>query len=528
MKSEKCRIAPRIFSASDILFLVRPFTLSTILLAVASISPSLAASCESLATLTLPDTTIASAGMVTADQWARLALGAFPSGLPAFCRVTATLTPSSDSAIQIEVWLPASGWNGKYQAVGNGGWSGSINRNGMTLALRRGYATSSTDTGHRGGSASFALGHPEKLIDYAWRSEHEMTLRAKAIIAAFYGSGPKLSYWNGCSAGGKQALKEAQRFPEDFDGIVAGAPASNWTGRAAQSIWVAQAVHQDEACYIPPAKYGLIHSAALAACDSLDGVTDGVLEDPTRCKFDPKTLECKGVDGPGCLTAPQVEAARKIYGPSIHPGTKRALYPGLQPGSELGWATWGGPQPLAIGLDYFKYVVFEDPKWDFRALDFDRDVARAEKLDGARINATDPNLKPFFARGGKLIQYHGWSDPQISPGNSVDYYRSVLERLGGASKVRNAYRLFMVPGMGHCGGGEGTSTFDMVTALEQWVEEKRPPDRIVASRVRNGKPDRSRPLCPYPQVAVYQGNARLGYGAGSTDDEASFVCKVVK
>ncbi|HEY2015881.1 MAG TPA: tannase/feruloyl esterase family alpha/beta hydrolase, partial [Bryobacteraceae bacterium] len=312
--------------------------------------------------------------------------------------------------------------------------------------------------------------------------------------------------------------KEAQRFPDDFDGIVAGAPASNWTGRAAQSIWTAQAVHRDEASYIPPAKYPLVHRAVLAACDSLDGVVDGVLENPRLCKFDPEALECKGADGPECLTAPQVEAARKIYGPSVQPKTGRPLYPGLERGSEMGWATWAGPKPLGIGLDYFRFVVFENPDWDFRTLDFDRDVARAEKLDSKRINATDPDLKPFFARGGKLIQYHGWSDPQISPGNSVDYYGSVLNRLGGAAKVQGSYRLFMVPGMGHCGGGDGTSSFDMVGALERWVEEKRPPDRIVALRMRDGKVDRTRPLCPYPQVAVYQGQ-------GSTDDEAGFVCR---
>jgi feruloyl esterase len=471
--------------------------------------PALAASCESLARLSLPDTTI--------TQVQHVAEG------PAYCRVEATLKPTSDSDIKIEVWLPDSPWNGKYMAVGNGGWSGAINQRAMAEALRRGYATSSTDTGHAGGSASFALGHPEKLIDYAYRSEHEMTATAKAVIAAYYGSGPRLSYWNGCSAGGKQGLKEAQRYPEDFDGIIAGSPAGNWTGRAAQSVWVAQAVHNDEASYIPPAKYSYIHKAALAACDALDGVEDGVLEDPSRCRFDPKLLECKGADGPGCLTPAQVEAARKIYGDSVNPRTKQVLYPGLQPGSELGWSTWAGPQPLAIGLDYFKYVVFENQSWDFRTLDFDKDIARAEKLDGRRINATDPNLKPFFARGGKLIQYHGWSDPQISPGNSVDYYKSVLGTLGdtpeAAARVRDSYRLFMVPGMAHCGGGEGTSSFDMAAAMEQWVEAKRPPGRIIASRVRNGKVDRTRPLCPYPQIAVYK-------GTGSTDDETNFACRV--
>jgi len=468
--------------------------------------PVWAGSCGDLAGLRLPHATITSAEARNAGD------------TPAICRVAATLRPSSDSDIKVEVWLPVSGWNGKYQAVGNGGWSGSINTRALAAAVRRGYAASSTDTGHSGSSAAFALGHPEKLIDYAYRSEHEMTVAAKKIIATFYGNGPRLSYWNGCSAGGKQALKEAQRYPGDFDGIVAGAPAANWTGRAAQSIWAAQAVHKDEQSYIPPAKYALIHDAVLAACDALDGAKDGVLEDPTRCKFDPQVLECKDGTLAGCLTTPQVEAARKIYSPSINPRTKQPVYRGLERGSELGWQRWSGPKPLSIGTDYFKYVVLEDPAWDFMTLDFDRDIARAEKLDANRINALDPDLRPYFAHGGKLIQYHGWSDPQIAPGNSEDYYRSVLKFFGDADRVRESYRLFMVPGMGHCGGGDGTSTFDMLTALEQWVEGKKTPEQILAARTRDGKVDRTRPLCPYPQTAHYK-------GSGSTDDAANFVCR---
>src|SRR5271170_6531348 len=237
-------------------------------LAVLTCLPAFAASCDSLARLSLPDTTI-----TLAESTGKTA------ELPPFCRIAATLRPTSDSDIKIEVWLPISGWNGKYQAVGNGGWSGSINSAAMAQALRRGYATSSTDTGHTGSSASFALGHPEKLIDYAYRSEHEMTVKAKAMIAAFYGDGPKLSYWNGCSAGGKQALKEAQRYPADFDGIIAGAPGSNWTGRAEEAIWIAQAVHKDPASYIPPEKYRAIHAAVVDACDAVDGLKDGLLDD---------------------------------------------------------------------------------------------------------------------------------------------------------------------------------------------------------------------------------------------------------
>jgi feruloyl esterase len=487
--------------------------LSAILLAVLGHQPAFTAgrSCESLSSQALPDTTISRAESVGAGSFETL------KNLPAFCRVAATLKPTPDSDIKIEVWMPASDWNGKFQAVGNGGWAGSISYPAMGDALRRGYATSSTDTGHAGAGGSFALGHPEKLIDYAYRSEHEMTVKAKAIIAAYYGAAPTRSYWTGCSAGGRQGLKEAQQFPEDFDGIVAGAPAADWTGRAAASLRVAQALHRDEASYIPATKYPLVHDAVLEACDGLDGVKDGVIEDPQRCTFDPKVLECKGADSPACLTTPQVTASLAIYAAAINPGTKREIT-GLAPGSERGWITWGGPQPLGISFDHFKYVVFKDPNWDYRTFSFERDVVAAEQIDGGTVNALDPNLKAFFDRGGKLLQYHGWSDPQISPGNSVQYYKRVAERMGGPDRIQHAYRLFMVPGMAHCGGGEGPNAFDMVGALEQWVEKGAAPDRIVASRMRDGKADRTRPLCPYPQVATFK-------GSGGTDDAVSFVCK---
>jgi len=244
-----------------------------------------------------------------------------------------------------------------------------------------------------------------------------------------------------------------------------------------------------------------------------------VLEDPRLCKFDPKTVECKGGDAASCLSAPHVEAARKIYTPLTNPRTQRLIFPAQERGSEMGWQNLAGPQPLGISNDYFKYVVFEDPNWDYRTLNFDSDIARAEKVDNGTINAMNPNLQPFFQHGGKLLQYHGWGDQQISPGSSVLYYNSVLEALGGASKVSGSYRLFMVPGMGHCRGGDGTDSFDSMKALEQWVEQGKAPEKIVASRVRNGAVDRTRPLCPYPQVASYT-------GSGSTDDAANFVCKV--
>ncbi len=487
---------------------------ATILIAFAA--PAMAATCESLASLKLPATTITLAASVD-GAWP-LRISAAAGTPPPFCRVAATLKPSDDSDIKIEVWMPAAGWNGNIEAVGNGGWSGSIGYAAMAAALKAGYATASTDTGHEGGSASFALGHPEKLIDFAYRSEHEMTVKAKAIVQAFYGKTQAHSYWSGCSAGGKQGLKEAQMYPEDFDGIVAGSPGAYWVGRATQAIWVAQAVHKTPESGIPAAKYKVIHEAALKACDRLDGVEDGVIEDPMKCRFDPKTIACKAGDGADCLTAPQVEAAQKIYSWSANPRTGKQLFPGLYPGSEMGWATWGGQRPLGIAYDYFRYVFFADPNWNFQSLNFDDDITRAEKQDGAKLDAIDPNLQPFFTRGGKLIQYHGWGDPQISPGASVEYYKAVQEKLGGESKTRDSYRLFMVPGMAHCGGGDGPNTFDMMTPLRTWVETKQAPGRIEASRIRGGQTERTRPLCSYPQTAVYK-------GSGSTDDAASFVCK---
>lgn len=493
-------------------------------------APSIVAatSCEDLASIKLPDTTITLAQTVAAGEFAPPAApggrGGFPGqadlfkSLPAFCRVAATLKPSSDSDIKVEVWLPASGWNGKFEAEGNGGWAGVVSIPQMAAALRRGYATASTDTGHVGGTGSFALGHPEKLADFGYRAVHEMTVKAKAIVNAYYGNAPKLSYWNGCSSGGREGLKEAQKFPADFDGIIAGAPANYWTHLVTQSIWIGQAVHQEEASFIPQTKYKLIHDAALEACDARDAVKDGVIENPAQCKFDPAVLQCKAGDAVACLTSAQVEAARKIYAPATNPRTREVIFPGLMPGSEMGWTGLAGPQPLSIATDHFKYVVFNDPNWDFKKLNFDSDVGLADKVDNGLINATDTNLKAFFGHGGKIIQYHGWNDQLISPLNSINYYQSVEKAMGGAGKVKQSYRLFMAPGMNHCAGGDGPSSFDAVKALEEWVEKGQAPERIIASHMTNGKADRTRPLCAYPQVAVYK-------GSGSTDDAANFVCK---
>jgi feruloyl esterase len=475
-----------------------------------------AATCENLASLTLPQAKITAAQLVAA--------GAFtpPTGrpepyrtVPEFCRVSATLVPSDDSDIKVEFWLPTATWNRKLQVVGNGGWAGTISYSALAEAVRAGYAAASTDTGHSTPGGEFAFGHPEKLIDFSWRSEHEMTVKAKAIVQAYYDAEPRRSYWNGCSTGGRQALKEAQMFPEDFDGIIAGAPGN----RTAMGLWIAHALLKDPAANIPPAKYTLIHRAALAACDAADGLKDGLISDPAHCKFDPGVLLCKGDDASDCLTAAQVDAARRVYGPARNPRTARELFGTLAPGSELGWSVMGGgPEPYAPILDQAKYVVYRDPNWDWRTFDFDKENDRFERPEYLIMNATDPHLDKFFKRGGKLLMYHGWADQNVSPYMTVQYFRNVQEVMGPAATA-DGVRLFMVPGMAHCSGGEGPNTFDKVGALDRWVESGKAPEKIVASHSTGGKVDRTRPLCPYPQVAVYQ-------GSGSIDDAANFDCKV--
>jgi feruloyl esterase len=383
--------------------------------------------------------------------------------------------------------------------------------------MRRGYAAASTDTGHEGGGGPW-MQNKEKLVDYGHRAVHEMTVKAKAIVNAFYESAPKFSYFNGCSAGGRQGLKAALQYPDDFDGIVAGAPALNATGRASFAVAVAQNLRKEEGSYIPASKYPAINNAVLQACDGLDGVKDGVIENPRACKFDAKVLACSAAESDSCLTPPQIEAANKMYQPLKNPRTGQEIFPGLSYGSELGWGTFGGQQPFAIGTQMFQHMVFKDPSWDYKTLNFDSHMAQVAQIENGAINALDPDLKRFAASNGKMIMYHGWADPQIPAESSVGYYTRAMEAMGGANKTKENVRLFMVPGMNHCQGGVGTSTFDMLAALEQWVENNKAPDSIPASKVTQGKTERTRPLCAYPQVATYK-------GSGSTDDAANFSCK---
>jgi feruloyl esterase len=487
-----------------------------------------AGTCEDLSHLALPQTTVTMATAVAPGAFAPPASFSIRLGpadtpyqkLPAFCRVAATIRPAPDSEIRIEVWLPlASAWNGKFMAIGNGGQAGEIYYHKMGQPLTMGYAVASTDTGHqgRGDDAGYAVGHPEKVIDFAYRAVHEMVLQSKTVVAQYYGRNARLSYWNGCSTGGRQGLEDIERYPGDFDGAITGAPANN-PRNAIHSVWVAQAVHKDEASFVPAAKFPVIHNAVIAACDALDGVRDGVLDDPTRCKFDPAVIQCKGTDAPDCLTAPQVEAVRKIYTAVTNRRTGERLFPPFQPGSEKGWGFAAGPKPAELSMTRLRNVVFKDPNWDYKTFDFDKDVAVFDR-ESLLNNAMDPNLQPYFSHGGKLIQYHGWNDNLIAPENSINYYKSVADTFGGVNKIDNSYRLFMVPGMGHCAGGDGTDRFNPIAALEQWVEKNKAPDSIPASRVVDGKTERTRPLCPYPQVAVYG-------GTGSTDDAANFSCRL--
>jgi feruloyl esterase len=484
-------------------------------------SSAAAATCDSLASLTLKGGTVLSAHGEPAGRFEPpVAPGATaqPVGsIPAFCRVYASLEPTSDSDIRIEVWLPLANWNGKLQSVGNSAWGGVIPYGALGDALRANYVAAATDTGHVGNNGKFAQGHPEQLVDYGSRAVHEMTVAAKALIAAFYGKAPTFSYWNGCSTGGRQGMVEAQRYPADYDGIIAGAPVNFRTHQLTWELWIAQAVHKDEASFIPSEKYPAIHKAALNACDAKDGVADGVIDDPTRCRFDPRVLQCKGKDTPDCLTAAQVKAARTIYTPATNPRTKKEIFPALQPGGELAWGSLAGRQPIGEAVDFFQYVVYNDPSWDYRTLDFSVAADAADKAAARILNATDPDLSPFFARGGKLLIYHGWNDQFVAPLNSVNYYQRVLA--GPAkSKARDSIRLFMMPGTNHCRGGDGPHTFDQMQTMERWVEQKQAPRQVIASHTTNGRIDRTRPVCAYPTVARYDGR-------GSTDEAQNFRCE---
>jgi feruloyl esterase len=477
-----------------------------------------AADCSNLIGLSVPDVTITSAAIVPAS-----------ATVPEYCRVQGYV----DTEINFNLGLPTS-WNGKFYHAGGGGFVGSIPA--IDAGLARGYASVATDTGHVGTGVaaldgSWALDRLDRQVNFGYRGIHVVTVAAKKIVREAYGRGPKYSYFQGCSNGGRQAMHEAQKFPHDFDGIIAGAPALDWTGLMTGFNWDSQAVR---AAPIPPEKLTLIAQAAVARCDAKDGLVDGLIGDPLRCDFNPASLTCSGPDGPDCLTPAQASAVKKVYGGPRNSRGKQ-LHPGFPPGAEdggSGWQTWisgptafpapvnGNPLQFTFQDHYLRFFVFSDPAYDSMTFDFDRDPKKL-RATGRFLDATDTDLSGLRHAGGKLILWHGWADHALMAERTIQYYEDVVDRMG-QKKTDSFVRMFLAPGMHHCAGGPGPNSFDALTALENWVERRKAPESIVATKYVNNVPaqgvERTRPLCRHPKVATYA-------GAGSIDDAANFVCR---
>ena len=381
-----------------------------------------------------------------------------------------------------------------------------------------GHATAATDTGHQGNplDAGFAIGHPEKLRDFAHRAIHEMTRVAKETIPAYYGKRTTRSLFVSCSTGGRQGLMAAHRYPQDYDGISSMAPANPMVPLMVSSLWTGYVALKDPTSKIPPPKFGLVHKAAVAACDNDDGVKDGIISAPRRCNFNPEVLQCKGDEAADCLTAPQITALRGIYAGPKNAHTGKPIYPGFEVGSEaLFPAQTSGPEPFAVATTFFKGLVFKDPKWDFRSFDYDKDVTRALEAASAVLDVPPTGLDKFFTGGRKLLLTHGWADGLIPARSTVEFYSAMTSHIG-KKKADQGTRLFLAPGMSHCSGGDGPFVIDVISTIDKWVESGQAPERIVASNPPNATA-RTRPLCAYPQEATYS-------GSGSTDEEKNFKC----
>jgi hypothetical protein len=448
------------------------------------------------------------------------------AGVAAHCRVSGVLAPE----IAFEVSLPAH-WNGRFYMIGNGGHAGESLEDPMRVsqrnaALQAGFAFAQTNTGHdsrKEPGATFVMSNPAKAIDYAYRAVNLTAVTAKAITQAYYRQDIKTAYWASCSNGGRQGLIEAQRYPQDFDGILANSPWIDQTGFTLGALWNQRAL---EAAPLSAAKLALVAKAIMSKCDALDGLKDGQIDDPRRCTLDVKAdlpLCAAGTDNDTCLTSAQTQTLQKIYGGPISQGQQ--IFPGYMPGSEAanGWmnliiAAPAGRNSADFNLaeGTMRYLVFSPPQpnYDYRSFDFDRDTHLLDAW-GQLVNATNPDLGRFRRRGGKLIITYGWADPVLQPLVGVNYYEQALERNG--PDTPQFLRLFMVPGMAHCAGGVATDRFDALTALVDWVEKGKAPDSIRAARVVKNQEVRSRPLCPYPQVARYSGR-------GSIDEAANFRC----
>ncbi len=478
-----------------------------------------ATACADLKSLKLPATTITLAERVPAGEFSAPGVPG-PLKVPAMCRVAGVVTP----AIKFEVWLPeGSGWNGRFQAVGGGGLAGVISYSALAEAVNGGYASSSTDTGHEASdTANTWTLDRQRVTDYGYRAIHEMTVKAKAVIDAHYGKAPEYSYFNGCSTGGRQGLMEAQRYPEDYNGIISGAPVNRFTNLHMGQLWTAHATLKKPGAVLTRDDLAKVSAAVLAQCDAADGVKDDMLTDPRTCKFDPGTLQG--------FRPEQIEALRMIYKGAVNPRTGVQIYPGLEVGGEgpqpgnPGWSLiMNGKEPFAIDVPVLGGMGFGNLQWDWRTFDFDRDAALVDAKLFGTLNAVNPDLSDFKKRGGKLIVYHGWSDPGVMPQQTLDYVASVREFAGkstggdGGAYQDEFMRLYMLPGVGHCRGGVGPDQADWIGALAGWVEKGKAPASIEARREDQGKVVMTRPLCPYPQAAKYKGK-------GDTNDAKNFEC----
>jgi feruloyl esterase len=460
---------------------------------------------------------------------------------PEHCLVNGHVATPGNT-VNFQVGFPAN-WNGKFLFQGVGGFAGSLGS--LREGLERGYATATTDTGHQGSSGTdgkWALNDRPKEIDYGHRGTHAATVATKELTRAFFSNAPRYAYFNGCSNGGRQALMEAQRYPEDFDGIIAGDPSLGALGYVRRALTY-QTMLASADRVLPAAKLDVLSKATLAACDAGDGLSDGLVSDPRRCKFDPAVLQCKAGDAADCLTKAQLESVKAIYASSTTPdGRTIHGFPVGHEGGNTGWPLWisGRTAPTArtdgkMAFDaesstnsptgyrfvdgFFRYMAFEkdDPSYDWHTFDLARDLPKIKTISEI-LSPTNPDLSAFEKSGGKLLLYHGWADPAISAYGTLDYYNQVVAKAGGKEQADRFARLFLVPGMHHCRGGPGPDRFDSLTALEQWVEKGMAPTRLIATKSTDGKVERTRPLCPEPEVARY-------VGSGSIDDAANFRCE---
>ena len=488
------------------------------------LAASLPTNCESIRSMSTAQTTVMSADVVPAGVFtpppppARAggpppaAAGAGrgragappapPQPIPEHCRVKLTLKPTSDSDIYSELWMPTDNWNGKLLVVGNGGFAGSIQGYGdMQIALRLGYATAATDTGHQGGDGMFALGHPEKIVDFAYRALHDTTAESKRLIKAMYSRNVELSYYKGCSTGGRMGIMAATRFPDDYDGIIAGALANRHihmhTAGFARQVVLAR--NPDMA--ISPAKAKFVTEAVMNKCDTLH---EGFLNNPKQCTFDFSALACKGPETGQCLTPSQLKSVDMFYG-GLKNSKGEVIFAGQTLGNPL--TPQRSNQNINV-IDTVRIWAFQNKDYDWHSFDLDRDMPIIDQKIGF-VDATDPDLKKFKAHGGKLLLYAGWADTTISPVNTVGYYESVVKKMG-AKDTKDFAELFMVPGMGHCRGGDGPDSFDTIGTMEKWREKGQTPATIPAKNERSGL---TRSLCAYPKYAKYSGTGDVKDGA---------------